>query len=229
MILAISWSGGKDSYLAYHLAREQGHEIRYAIHMNIADKVFYHGPEELVFAQVAECLGMRLFIARTSWGSYERDFKNILRSLKKIGVEGVVFGDIFIEDHRRWGVRVAEETGLVPLHPLFGLDPDYLLDRYIKLGVKSIIIRVVNEDPYKNYLGKIIDEEFFKELILRGLDPLGERGEYHTFVIDAPYMRCSLDISGGYEELVKAVFSGKEYVYRIYVPTRYRILSKNSF
>ena len=96
MILAISWSGGKDSYLAYHLAKEFGHEIRYAIHMNIEDESFYHGPEELIYAQTSNCLGLKLFVARTTWSSYERDFKNILRQLKLLGVEGVVFGDIYI-------------------------------------------------------------------------------------------------------------------------------------
>ncbi|MGC9010294.1 MAG: diphthine--ammonia ligase [Sulfolobales archaeon] len=228
MILAISWSGGKDSYLAYHFAREQGHDVRYAVHMFIEDKSFYHGPEELIYAQATQCLGMKLFIARTTWGSYEKDLKNILRQLRSLGVEGIVYGDLYIEDHRKWGTRVAEEVGLVPIYPVFGLHRDYLINKFISLGVKSMIIRTLDVEPYRNYLGKIIDHELFSELVMRGADPLGEGGEYHTLVLDAPYMKCFIEVLEGYVDVAKSVFSGKEYVYRIYVPRKYRIINKSS-
>ncbi len=225
-IAAASWSGGKDSYLAFHTAHERGERILYTVHMRIENIVSYHGPLSLIMAQQASLETIGVFV-RTAWEEYERDFKAVLERLKRSGVEAVVFGDIYIEDHRRWVERVCREIGLEALEPLWGADSLENALRAVGMGVKAMIIRTYDREPLSKYVGHLLDEEVIEALVKNGIDPSGEHGEYHTVVLDAPLFRYKIEVIDGKIETIEGKIRGKTYRYRVYIPTRYRVISKN--
>lgn len=225
-VAAASWSGGKDSYLALHTAYERGERILYTVHMRVENIVSYHGPLPLIMAQQASLGTMGVFV-RTTWEEYERDFKAVLERLKRSGVEAAVFGDIYLEDHRRWVERVCREIGLEALEPLWGIDSLENAIRAVKIGVKAIIIRTYDREPLSKYVGHILDQEVIEDLVREGIDPSGERGEYHTVVLDAPLFRYRIEVIDGKIETVEGRIYDKSYRYRVYIPTRYRIVSKS--
>lgn len=222
---AVSWSGGKDSYMALKRALERGLDVVYTIHMFVEDLYSYHGPPEILYIQQA-ALGVRGLFARTTWAEYERDFRKALEVLRRDGIETVVFGDIFIEDHRRWVERVCRETGLEALEPLWGEDTARLVREAVDSGVKALVVRVIDREPLTEYVGRLVDREFIERLVESGLDPAGEYGEYHTVVLDAPLFRIGVEVLEGRVETVESVFSGRTQRYRVYIPTRYRIYQK---
>jgi len=222
---AISWSGGKDSYMALHMARERGFEIEYGIHMIVENVVSYHGPRELIMVQQA-ALGTAGIFTRTTWEKYEEDFIKTLESLRRRGVEAVVFGDIFIESHREWVERVCRKAGVEAVEPLWGINTGDLVRKAVDMGVRAIIIRTIDREPLVKYLGRVLDRETIEGLIESGIDPAGEYGEYHTIVLDAPLFRVGIEILGGRGETIEGRFGDKIYRYRIYIPTRYRIYNK---
>lgn len=223
---AVSWSGGKDSYMALHLAREMGFEIEYGIHMIVENRVSYHGPRELIMVQQA-ALGMMGIFTRTTWEKYEEDFKKVLESLRRGGVETVIFGDVFIESHREWVERVCREAGLEAVEPLWGINTGDLVRKAVDLGVRAMIIRTIDREPLAKYIGRVLDRETIEGLIESGIDPAGEHGEYHTIVLDAPLFRIGVEVLEGRVETVEERFRDKTYRYKIYIPTRYRIYYKN--
>ncbi len=222
---AVSWSGGKDSYLAMHLAWERGDRILYAVNMHVENRVSYHGPRWLLMAQVG-ALGVTGVFVRTTWEAYERDFKALLKGLRELGVDRVVFGDIYIEEHRRWVERVCSEVGLEALEPLWGVGSRASVERALRLGVKALIVRAYDREPLSRYVGRILDWDALEELEKGGVDPAGERGEYHTVVLDAPLYSYRIEILGGVFERVEGDFGGRSYSYRVFIPTSYRIEPK---
>ncbi|NAZ13670.1 MAG: hypothetical protein GU359_05925 [Desulfurococcales archaeon] len=231
-MLVISWSGGKDSYLAYHLMREKGFEISYSIHMITEDVPNYHGPEDLLMAQQTQCLDMKSFIVKTTWSDYEKDFKKILLILKRRGVEGVVFGDIFLKDHIEWGRRVASEIGLKAFHPLYEVyqehgDENKLIELFLRIGVRAMVVRTIDKEPLTSLLGRYVDKDLFDILSINNMDPFGEYGEYHSIVLSAPYMKCEIDVLKGSVEKMTTYFNNKIISHMIYRIEEYKITDKH--
>ncbi len=117
MNLFVSWSGGKDSALAAYRARRQGHRLAYLLNCAAEDgrRVRAHGFPAQVVALQARAMDIPLVQVYTSWAEYELHFKDALRTLKASGIEGGVFGDMDLEEHREWVERVCGEVGLRPL------------------------------------------------------------------------------------------------------------------
>ncbi|MEM2670771.1 MAG: diphthine--ammonia ligase [Sulfolobales archaeon] len=225
-IAAASWSGGKDSYLAFHSAYEKGLRILYTIHMHVEDMVSYHGPLDIIMAQQAS-LNTIGIVRRTTWGEYEKHFKEILAGLKRIGVEAAVFGDIYIEDHRLWVERVCREIGIEALEPLWGFNSLENVRRALNMGVKALIVRVHDREPLSKHVGRVLDGEVIEDLVREGIDPSGEHGEYHTIVLDAPLFRYRVEIVEGRIEILSGKMADRTYRYRVFIPTKYRVVDKH--
>lgn len=224
---AVSWSGGKDSYLALHTVWEGGGRVGWAVHMLVEDRPSYHGPLWAIMAQ-ASSMGIQGLFVRTSWSGYEEDFKETLRSLARSGVEAVVFGDMFLEPHREWVERVCREAGLEALEPLWGMNTRAEVEKILGMGVRALIVRAYDEEPLSRHVGRILSPEVVEDLERGGYDPAGERGEYHTLVLDAPLFSHRIEILEGVYEKISASFGGKEHRYLVFRPTRHRILRKAS-
>ena len=195
---AVSWSGGKDGCLAAYQALQQGVEIGYLLN-TISDeynRVRFHGtPKDFVHAQ-AEALGIPLLQWPTPDDSYEASFQEALRELQRRGVEGMVFGDIFPEANRDWGLRMCQAVGLRWLHPIYGQDTRQLMDEFLGVGFEAVIVSGRPDLFSAEQMGLRLGPEFLQWAATQpGLDVCGENGEYHTIVTDGPIFRQRLEIT----------------------------------
>lgn len=191
MKLFVSWSGGKDSALAAYRARQQGHQLAYLLNCVDEDgaRSRSHGlPAEVIGLQ-ARAMDIPLIQVHTSWEEYEAHFKEAMGMLVRVGVTGGVFGDMAIEEHRAWVERVCAEVGIAPLLPLWGEDPEELLEEFWAAGFRAVVV-ASRIDPA--WVGRPLDRALVAEIRARGAHPCGEWGEYHTLVTEGPLFRGRL-------------------------------------
>ncbi len=191
-----SWSGGKECALATYKAISQGHEVLYLLNFVSEDgeRSRSHGTKASVLALQAEAIGIPLIQVQTSWEDYEENFKKAVRELQDKGIEGGVFGDMDLEEHREWVERVCSEMGIKAILPLWGIKAEDLIEEFLRLKFKAIIVATRLE---KNLLGKVLDKALVRQISKLGSHPCGENGEYHTFVTDGPIFRKALKVTRG--------------------------------
>ena len=184
---AVSWSGGKDSCLALHRARQQ-FEIGALITMFTEDgaRTRSHGLRPEVIRRQAERLGLELVCGRASWEAYETEFARLLRGLSSCGFTHVVFGDILFQHHRGWTERLCAQAGLEAVEPLFGAGTCDVVREFLDLGGEAVIVTVRDACLEGAWLGRRLDLEMIQELESRNVDACGENGEYHTLVTAFP-------------------------------------------
>jgi len=193
---AVSWSGGKDSYLALNRARRQ-FDVAALITMFTEDgtRSRSHGLRPEVLQRQAELLQLELLAGRGSWQSYEAEFKRLLRELHDRQFSHVVFGDIFLDDHKHWVERVCTETGLIAVEPLWEQPTSQLLLEFLNLGGEAHIVASKAALLDESWLGRPLSPELLPEFEKLGIDPCGEYGEYHTLVTSSPLFTARLTIS----------------------------------
>jgi diphthine-ammonia ligase len=191
-----SWSGGKECALATYKAISQGQEVLYLLNFISEDgeRSRSHGIKASVLALQAEAIGIPLIQIKTSWENYEENFKKVVRKLKDKGIEGGVFGDIDLEEHREWVERVCREVGIKAFLPLWGIEAEELIEELLKLNFKAIVVATRLEE---NLPGRVLDKALVRQFSKLGSHPCGENGEYHTFVTDGPIFRKALKVTRG--------------------------------
>ena len=115
-----SWSGGKESALATYKATSQGHQVLYLVNFISEDgeRSRSHGIKAEVLDLQAKAIGIPIVQVKTSWEDYEKNFKKVVEKLKEKGIQGGVFGDMDLEEHREWLERVCGELEIKPILPL---------------------------------------------------------------------------------------------------------------
>lgn len=196
MSYVASWSGGKESCFAVYQALQQGYKISHLVNFisRKSQRVSAHGlMPELVKLQ-SECIGIPLVQKETTDDGYEQQFKEVLNSLIPSGVEGMVFGDIYVQEHLDWIQRVCNDLNITAFEPLWGRNTEDIMADYINAGFKSVIIAAKSELIEENWIGKIIDNSYLDYLRNKGIDVCGENGEYHTLVIDGPLFKKPINL-----------------------------------
>lgn len=190
MQLFSSWSGGKDCMLALYRVQKSGqHEVSCLVNMCDADTDTSrsHGIREDLIVRQAEALGIALIQPQTTRAGYEQNFKSTILKLKEQGISGGVFGDIYLEEHRRWIERVCDDCGIEALFPLWENPVSELASEIIAEGFKAITVAVNADKLSGDFLGRVFDSTFVEELSrIEGIDICAELGEFHTFVYDGP-------------------------------------------
>ena len=184
---AISWSGGKDSCAAYHRARAD-FDIIAAITMFDGEgaRSRSHGLRpEIVTAQV-ERLGLQGIAERCMWDTYDEAFGRALAAARALGVTHVIFGDILFDEHREWAERLSAGSGLAAVEPLWRLSTTDLYRECLSSGTRARIVTVRESQLDASFLGRDLAEDLLADFVARGVDPCGERGEYHTVVTSCP-------------------------------------------
>lgn len=184
----MSWSGGKDSALAYYRAVMEGHVplALFTMFEEDGSKSRSHGlPPEILEAQ-AERLGLPLEIGKADWNGYEKEFISRLKNFKSRGVDMGVYGDIDLEDHRAWVQKVSGEAEMDVSHPLWGEPRRKLLEELLAEGFKAVITVVDTMRMPAEFLGREFTLDLIEELEALGVDACGEEGEFHTVIIDGP-------------------------------------------
>jgi diphthine-ammonia ligase len=194
-----SWSGGKDSAYALHLAIESGAKPGLLITMltETGLRSRSHGlSRELLLAQ-ADAVGVPIHFEATSWDGYEDAFVRAVTTAAARGLTTGVFGDIDIQPHREWVERVAQEGGTQAYLPLWQSGRAELVRRMLAAGFKPMLVAVKDGKLPPDLLGEVIDDAMLARFERHGVDLAGENGEYHTVVVDGPIFRRPLNVSPG--------------------------------
>ncbi|HET9986011.1 MAG TPA: diphthine--ammonia ligase [Longimicrobiales bacterium] len=192
MLCALGWSGGKDATLALDRAVREGLDVRYLfnIHEGTTGLVRFHGVRRELIARQAEALGLELLEGRTHPADFEAELLRILEILRLRGVEGIVFGNIHLADVRAWYEERTTGRGFRHLEPLWGTAPADAAAELVARGYRARVVSVNLELGRGEWLGRDFDAALLEELRrAEGVDPAGERGEYHTFAYDGPLFR----------------------------------------
>jgi len=195
---AVSWSGGKDSYLALHRSRSQ-FDIVAAITMFNDDgsRSRSHGLRPNVVAAQTDRLGLRHVRGSASWSTYEDAYRAALRHVRSLDITHVIFGDIMYESNRAFPERVCAAEGLTAIEPLWGESTEALYREFIATGATAHIVTVRGDRMGPDWLGRPLTIEMLPAFAELGVDPCGEHGEYHTVVVDAPLFSTPLSVATG--------------------------------
>ena len=182
------WSGGKDSCYAMMQAMQLGYRPKVLLNMmNENGKVSRsHGLPLEILKQQAGQLRLPLVTIPTSWNDYERNFIEILGKLKEsYKLDYAVFGDIDLQPHRDWEEKVSEASNIKALLPLWKRNRKELVLEMLDSKIECMIVSC-NTTMGEKYLGKTLTKKLTDELELKGIDPCGENGEFHTLVLNCP-------------------------------------------
>jgi len=214
-----SWSGGKDSALAlYELMKKSDYEIT-ALLTTINqdyDRTSMHGVRRILLEQQAQSLGFALekvlIYKNCSNEEYERNMQEVLEKHQAAGVCSVVFGDIFLEDLRKYRQENLSKIGMKGIFPIWKFNTTELANTFINSGFKAVITCIDSNVLDDIFVGRVFDEQFLSELPA-GVDPCGENGEFHSFVYDGPIFRNRILYGNG-----KVVLREKRFYYYDLVP-----------
>jgi uncharacterized protein (TIGR00290 family) len=201
----LSWIGGKDSALALHaISQNQPYEIVGLLTTVTEDyhRISMHGVRESLLEQQARSIGLpisKVLISKNgSNEEYESQMKEVLLQFQQSGVNAVVFGDIFLEDIRKYREENLARVGMKGVFPIW--KKDNLPQAFIDSGFKAIVTCVDAKALDKKFVGRLFDGEFLAELPA-SVDPNGENGEFHSFVYEGPIFRKKISYRIG--EVVK--------------------------
>ena len=188
----VAWSGGKDSALALYETLKSGrYEVLELLTTVTKDynRISIHGVRRVLLEQQANALGFPLEKTFISKGASDEEYENeLLKVLKRnldSGVSSVVFGDIFLEDVRKYREQILAKMGMNGIFPLWKRDTQALAHTFINLGFKAIITSIDSNALAKDFVGREYDEQFLSDLP-ENVDPCGENGEFHSFVYNGP-------------------------------------------
>jgi len=156
-----------------------------------------HGLRPEVLDAQAERLGVRRVARACSWSTYNDAVASALAELARDGITHVVFGDILFDEHRRWAETMCAPHGLTAVEPLFGLSTTALFEEWTASGADAIIVTARAELLDASWLGRALRREMLGEFARLGVDPCGERGEYHTVVTASPLFSRPLAVTHG--------------------------------
>ena len=221
----MNWSGGKDSALClYKILQSKEYDVRYLLTSinKIYDRISMHGVKAELLRQQAASIGIPLKLIelpeQPGMSEYEQEMGKKVKEITAEGIEHTVFGDIFLEDLRKCREEKLFPLGINAHFPLWRISTKQLMNEFISLGFKAIVVCVNEKYLDKSFCGRIINHSFVKDLP-DNVDVCGENGEYHSFVFDGPVFKTPI------------LFKKGEIVYREYTQPkestddRYRYVS----
>ena len=199
----VSWSTGKDSAWMLHLLRRRD-DLELAGLLTTVNETFgrvaMHAVRRELLAAQADAAGLPLVEIPLPWpcsnDAYERRMSAAVDAARAGGVTHVAFGDLFLEDVRAYRERQMAGTSLTPLFPLWGLDTARLAREMIASGLRARLTTVDPRHLPASFAGREFDASLVDELPA-GVDPCGERGEFHSFCYDGPMFRHAIRIAPG--------------------------------
>ena len=203
MKVAVLFSGGKDSTYTVYWALEKGYEVACLLTM------ISENPESYMFHTVniewtrlqAKAMEIPHLVGYTK-GIKELEIRDLSKLINtavvKYEIEGIVSGAVTSQYQKSRIERVAEENGVLSIAPLWRKDPVQLLKEYLDLGFEILITGVFAMGLSGEWLGVILDHEYLDRLVELSrryqISPVGEGGEFETFVLDAPHFVKRIEI-----------------------------------
>jgi uncharacterized protein (TIGR00290 family) len=199
----IAWSSGKDSAWALHEARKSGeYEIAGALTTvtETFKRVSMHAVREEILKRQCEAIGLPPIIVPIPFPCpneiYEARMDAALEDAKAAGVTYVIFGDLFLEDIRRYREEKLAGSGVAPVFPLWGRPTGALAREMIASGLLANLVCVDPKHLLKEFAGRAFDQSLLNDLP-KGVDPCGERGEFHTCVVGGPMFSREIEVKAG--------------------------------
>lgn len=195
------WSGGKDSALALHLLKQNPELEVIGLITTInrdTNTVNFHGIPDSILAEQAKMLMLplqRIFLPGTCPNEeYIDHVGKILSIFAKRGVRKIAFGDIHLEDVRKFREDFLRPLEMEAVFPLWGKTSKQIFNEFIESGHKALVTSVMKDKLDSSFLNCEYDEKFIGRLP-EGVDIAGENGEFHTFVIYSPHFKTRIPFS----------------------------------
>jgi diphthine-ammonia ligase len=187
----VSWSGGKDCCFACFEAARKGYKISRLVNFISSEfkRVSFHGTEAKLIQLQSQALGIPLLQKETTPNCYENEFKEAVLSLIPSGVKGMVFGDLYLEEHKAWVEKVCGDLGIKAIEPLWEKSPEESLANFIDAGFEAVVVSAQSRLIEEKWIGHKVDRDFMAYLKDRNIDLCGENGEYHTLVVNGPIFK----------------------------------------
>lgn len=200
--IALSWSGGKDCCMALDTLISQGFEVVSLVTTVPKElgRTFGHGERTEMIKLQGESLNIPVHFIECTYENYTSQFVNAIEHLKnQLNITGIAYGDLYLDEHREWGEKVAAAANVDSLYPLWMKKEEALqsLGKFVQSGYEAIVIRVREDVLEDKWLGRIVDETFLRDVQQTTICPMGEAGEYHTFVYDGPLFSKRIQLEQG--------------------------------
>jgi uncharacterized protein (TIGR00290 family) len=209
--ILLSWSSGKDSAWSLHVLRQRAEfEVVGLVTAfnDVADRVAMHAVRRELVERQAVAAGLPLWAVPLPWPCSNEEYESrMAQSCAKAlgeGIEGVAFGDLFLEEVRAYRKKQMKDTGLEPIFPLWGVPTDVLAKEMIASGTRAKLTCIDMEKLDRSFVGREFDEALLSDLP-KEVDPCGEHGEFHSFVYAGPMFDAVLAVSVG-ETVVRDQF-----------------------
>jgi uncharacterized protein (TIGR00290 family) len=187
-----SWSGGKDSALAlYDALGNRDYDIVSLVTTvtGVYDRISMHGVRSALLEKQADSLGLgleKVLIPQDATNEeYELSLEKSLLKFKESGVDSVIYGDIFLEEIRKYREEHLGRLGMLGVFPIWRRDSASLARMFIDEGFKAVVVCIDSTLLDGGFAGREFDNDFLTDLPPK-VDPCGENGEFHTFVYDGP-------------------------------------------
>ncbi|HWK05410.1 MAG TPA: hypothetical protein VNS58_17340 [Puia sp.] len=199
----MNWSGGKDSSLCLQRVLEEGTYKVQALLTSVNtvhNRISMHGVRrELLEAQAAS-IGIPLQTLelgeQPDMKEYEQATMGKVAALKKQGCTHALFGDIFLEDLRRYREEQLQSQDVHCVFPLWKIPTADLMREFLERGFKAVVVCVNSRFLDQSFCGRLLDDAFIRDLP-ENVDPCGENGEYHSFVFEGPLFRAPIAYQKG--------------------------------
>jgi uncharacterized protein (TIGR00290 family) len=201
--ILLSWSSGKDSAWALHMLRQRddAEVVALLTTMNATHgRVAMHAVREALLRQQAAAAGLPSWTVPLPWPcpneTYEQLLGAVFARAKTEGVDAIAYGDLFLDDIRAYREARHAGTGVDALFPLWGQDTAVLARSMVDAGLRAILTCVDPRQLDAAFAGRDFDAGLLRDLP-PGVDPCGERGEFHTFVHAGPMFDAPIAVRTG--------------------------------
>ncbi len=205
-----NWSGGKDSALALYKVLEKGEFEIERLFTSISEqyeRISMHGVRLELLKLQALSLGIPLDTLKIPSPASMEVYDNLMRiqnqSYKDLNMDYSIFGDIFLEDLKKYRENQLAKVDIKTVFPIWGQNTKDTVMEFINLGFKAITVCVDDTKLDESFVGRNIDLDFINDLP-ENVDPCGENGEFHTFVYDGPIFQFPVNFEIGKKVLRKA-------------------------
>ena len=201
----LSWSGGKDAAWTLHALRQRGDFDVVGLVTTVTEgyeRIAMHGIRREILHAQAQAAGLPVIEARLPQradnATYEDCFATALARARAMfpGLAHIAFGDLFLEDVKAYRDRLCARLGWTPVYPLFGRDTRELANEMHASGLRAVLCCVDTSQLDGNFSGTEFDASLLTALP-EGVDPCGERGEFHTCVYAGPMFSAALNLQRG--------------------------------
>jgi uncharacterized protein (TIGR00290 family) len=199
----LSWSSGKDSAWALHVLQREPHIDVAGLFCTVNkefNRVAMHAVRVELLQQQAKSVSLPLYLIQIPYPCSNDEYADAMTSFideaEKENIECFAFGDLFLEDVRRYREDRLKETGITPIFPIWGIPTKELSREMIASGLKAVITCVDPRCIARELSGREYNESFLND-IPAGVDPCGEYGEFHSFAFDGPMFQNPIEIRLG--------------------------------